>query len=181
MPANDMHNGLPDDTSGAANRLAGRMDRFATGLALLGGGVLITLACVTTLSILGRNLFDASVRGDYEIVEYGAGIAAALFLPLAQRHLVHPRITVFTDGWSPRLVWLLDSAAFMLTAGLSALLSVQLARGAWDALRFNDETMILRLPAWIGIALVSIALLLMALDAARSMWRGAAPRSSGQL
>jgi TRAP-type C4-dicarboxylate transport system permease small subunit len=155
----------------------------AVVLALCGGGILILLAAITTVSILGRNLFDAPVRGDFELVEYGAGFAAALFLPLAQLDLVHPRITLFSDRWPDWLQRGLDAFGFFITLTLSLLLSIQLARGAWDALQFNDETMILRLPAWIGIAVVAFAFCLMALAAMALLvraFRGAAVARSDQ-
>jgi TRAP-type C4-dicarboxylate transport system permease small subunit len=167
MPASDDHAGVvfpdPDDRPAKAkgSALELLLNRVATGLAVCGGVILIVMACLTTLSILGRNLFDAPLRGDFELVEYGAGLAAALFLPLAQLHLVHPRITVFSNRWPSSLQRGLDAIGFALTTALSLLLSIQLARGAWDAYWFNDETMILQLPSWFGIAVVGFAFGLM--------------------
>lgn len=134
--------------------------RLAEGLALLGGIVLISLAVVTVVSIAGRNLLATAVPGDYELLEYGAGLAAALFLPLAQIELVHPRITFFSERLGAPIRRILDGLALCIGAGLSLLLAVQLARGAWDAMVFGDQSMILRLPSWFGVATLAVALLL---------------------
>jgi TRAP-type C4-dicarboxylate transport system permease small subunit len=141
--------------SGASRELIVRLARW---LAVTGGLILIALALVTFVSIVGRNIWSAAVPGDYELVEYGAGLAASLFLPLAQIELVHPRITFFSERFSAAIRQILDALALCIGAGVSLLLAVQLARGAWDALAFADQSMILRLPSWVGVAVLAAAL-----------------------
>ncbi|MEM8878420.1 MAG: TRAP transporter small permease subunit [Pseudomonadota bacterium] len=149
------------------------MYRLARGLAVLGGLILVMLALITVASIVGRNLLSAAVPGDYELVEYGAGLAAALFLPLAQIELVHPRITIFSDRFNLTARRMLDGLALIIAAGLSLGLALQLGRGAWDAFRFNDQSMILQLPSWVGIAVLAAALCLAAVLAAFRLVRPA--------
>ena len=168
---------MPDSDSAAAapadGHAGGPVHRLARGLAVLGGGILVLLALITVASIIGRNLLSAAVPGDYELVEYGAGLAAALFLPLAQIELVHPRITIFSDRFNITLRRSLDRLALAIGGGLSLVLAVQLCRGAWDAFLFNDQSMILRLPSWVGIAVLAAALCLAAVFAVYRLARPA--------
>ena len=50
--------------------------------AMAGGVLLVGLIAMSMVSIIGRKLFSMPVRGDMELVEVGASIAIAAFLPL---------------------------------------------------------------------------------------------------
>ena len=58
--------------------------RISRALAIIGGVVLCGLAALTTVSIIGRSAFSAPIRGDFEFVAIGTGIAIFFCLPWCQ-------------------------------------------------------------------------------------------------
>ncbi|MBK6865329.1 MAG: hypothetical protein IPG91_18340 [Ideonella sp.] len=58
------------------------LDRVATGFTMLGGLTFCALIAMSIVSIVGRKLFSAPVQGDVELMQMGAAVGAAAFLPL---------------------------------------------------------------------------------------------------
>ena len=58
----------------------GIVSRIAAALALAGGLVLLATATLTTLSVLLRWATSQPVKGDFELVSLGSGLAVLGFL-----------------------------------------------------------------------------------------------------
>ena len=74
--------------------------RLTHGFALAGGGIILALVGMSVVSIVGRKLFSAPIRGDMELVEVGAAVAIAAFLPLCELRGTHIRVDALTH-WLP--------------------------------------------------------------------------------
>jgi len=81
----------------------------AQGFALAGGLVILLLINMSLVSIIGRKLFSAPIRGDIELMEIGASIAIAAFLPICELRGAHIKVDAFTMGLPFGLRRLLDT------------------------------------------------------------------------
>ncbi|AXI45003.1 C4-dicarboxylate ABC transporter permease [Sulfitobacter sp. SK012] len=144
--------------------------------ALLGGGVLIILIVMTTLSISGRainklmhqtffqeqmagfsnfvlNLGVSEIRGNYELLEAGVAFSIFSFLPLCQLLGAHANVDVFTSFLPARANrWI---AAFweVVLAAVIVLIIVQLFSGMERYIRNGQTTFFLQFPVWWAYAL----------------------------
>ena len=76
------------------------LERMADGVAMAGGLVFVALIGMSIVSIVGRKLFAAPIQGDVELMQMGAAVGAAAFLPYCQIHDHHIKVDAFT-GWLP--------------------------------------------------------------------------------
>jgi TRAP-type C4-dicarboxylate transport system permease small subunit len=148
---------------GAGRRLFSLLDRICWALALLGGLVLLVLASITVVSVTGRYLFSAPIRGDIEVVGLLTGIAVSLFLPYCQLRKGNVIVDVFTDGAPPRVRAALDAIGSLAIAAAGAVLAWRLTLGGMDLARFGDESMVLRIPTWWGFVVVVPCFVLLAI------------------
>lgn len=159
------------DREAGPGRLARILESTCRWLALAGGLVLLAAACVTTASVAGRWLFGMPIRGDLEIVALGMVAAISLFLPWCQLHKGHVIVGVFTDRAPPRLRGLLDASGSFGIALVAGVLAWRMALGGLEMHRFGDQSMVLRIPTWIGFAIAVPCFALMAVAALFTAWR----------
>ena len=136
-------------TRGAGIRL---LDGLCRGLAILGGVVLVAASLVTGVSVLGRYFLAWPIPGDGEITALALAIAISLCMPWCAWRRGHVSVDVATAGMGPRAQARLDAAGLLLLAGTAALLAWRMAVGGIEMRAFGDESMVLRLPTWIGLA-----------------------------
>jgi TRAP-type C4-dicarboxylate transport system permease small subunit len=132
----------------------GPVAALARGLALAGGAVLVAAALLTTTSVLLRWATSQPVRGDFELVSIGAGLAVMGFL--AHGTLMRTNILVdsFTQWLPARLLGWIDAFWMLVWAGCCALLAERMAVGAAETLASGTRTIgLLALPYWWAIGL----------------------------
>jgi len=121
---------------------------IATALTLFGGIILLGIVCISVASIFGRVFFSSPLMGDFELVEMGCAIAIFAFLPLC--HLRNGNVIV--DFFSLRFpLWVrqvLDSLSCLLYFSVASFFTWRMLYGAGDMLRYNEQTMLLKLPVW---------------------------------
>ena len=119
-------------------------------LALFGGFTLLVMVCVNVISIFGRILFLSPLLGDFELVEMGCAVAIFSFLPLC--HLKNGNVIV--DFFSSRFpYWIrgaLDSFSCLLFSVVASIFTWRMLLGLEDMLRYNEQTMLLKIPVWIA-------------------------------
>ena len=146
---------------------AGRLlERLALMLALAGGGVLVAIIAVATVSIVGRNLpFPFRVPGDVEIAQLGTAVAVFAFLPYAHLRRANVIVDVVTKGLPRRVRAALDFAANVLFLVVALVLLRQVALGFLEKLGNGDQSMVLRIPDWAthGLAVLSLGVLVIAI------------------
>lgn len=136
------------------NRIA---EILASGLALIGGGVLLVIIALTCASIVGRALVPLDIglgpiRGIYDITEIGMAAAIFAFLPWTQLHEAHARVDLFQPALPKQVNRFLDlvfNIAMLVVAWVG---TQRLYLGMMDKLSFGETTLIAQIPVWQGYA-----------------------------
>jgi TRAP-type C4-dicarboxylate transport system permease small subunit len=160
------------DAPAALDRL---LDRVCWHAAALAGLLVLAVSALVAASVTLRALGLGSVRGDFEVVSIGCGVAAFLFLPLCQWRRGHIAVDLFSD-WLPRRARDRLEALWELAFALGwILLGWRLLAGLADMYEYQDRSMLLRLPLWtiyVPALLGSLLSALVALRVAAALWHG---------
>ncbi|MCY4546890.1 MAG: TRAP transporter small permease [Defluviicoccus sp.] len=153
---------------------------IARWLAILGGAILAAMALLTTVSIVGRAAFSAPVRGDFELVAIGTGIAVFAFLPWCQLTRGNVLVDFFMDRAPVRAKALCDALGGVLYVSLGALLTWRMVFGGIDMHRYAELSLTLNFPRWTTFP-VSVALMgfLIAVTA-YTVWRSLREMRAGR-
>lgn len=143
------------------------LERAAEALALLGGAVLVVITLMSVTSIIGRWLLGTPLLGDFELVQIGAAVAVASFLPFTQLQRNNIIVDFFTTKLNPSLQALLDTFGSLLLAAMLALFAWRTAAGAIAVKEAGETSMIMGVPVWYGYALMVPGLVLTVLVAVR--------------
>lgn len=155
-----------------------------SGFATLGGVALVVIALITVYSIIGRAFVRGipdfallswwrPVRGDFELVELGTAIAIFSFLPYTQLVRGNVLVDFFTAKSSARA-----KAGFAILANLLLFAIVGLITWrmvvhlfAQQSARYVQTTMLLGIPIWWGYVPAVLAMLLLCVVTAFTVWR----------
>lgn len=148
----------------------------ARALALLGGSVLVGVALLTTVSVALRWVTGQPIKGDFELVSLGSGLAVLCFLPWSTAQRANILVDSFTTWLPARATAAMDAFWSLAWAAVAVLIAERMAQGAFDTLRAGTRTMgLLALPYWWAIAVGSVCFALtglIALAAAPRLVRG---------
>jgi TRAP-type C4-dicarboxylate transport system permease small subunit len=165
--------------AGGASGLARRIIEL---WALLGGGVLLAIALISTWSAFSGFVFRKPLAGDFELVEMFVAVSVFMFLPYCQLTGANVTADIFTAGARPRTVASLRVLSAVLAFGFSVVLIWRMYLGLLDYRQYVETTTILRIPIWyayipalVSLALLAIASLISIRDAADE-WRHPLPR-----
>ena len=135
----------------------------AQGFALAGGLVLIALINMSLISIIGRKLFAQPIRGDIELMEIGASIAIAAFLPMCELRGMHIKVDTFTMKLPAGIQRALDTLGHLLCMAAALVLAWRTALQLLDNQEYGDVSTLLSIPMWIPLAFIVPSLILLAL------------------
>jgi TRAP-type C4-dicarboxylate transport system permease small subunit len=142
------------------------LEKVSQAFALAGGLVFVGLILMSLVSIVGRKLANAPVQGDIELMQMGAAVGAAGFLPICELFDHHVKVDALT-GWMSRLGrGLLDTVAHGLLFIAAALMTWRTALSALDTKSGGEMSTLLLIPQWIPVALLVPSLGLFACCAA---------------
>lgn len=133
------------------------------GFALVGGLVLIALINMSLVSIIGRKLFSTPIRGDIELMEMGAAVAIAAFLPLCELRGTHIKVDAFTMKAPLGLQRGLDGFAHLLCMLAALILAWRTGLQIFETVEYGDVSTLLSVPLWIPLALIVPSLVLLAI------------------
>ena len=158
------------EREGAAAQVSRRgvgrlLDRLATGFTMLGGLTFCVLIVMSIVSIVGRKLFAAPVQGDVELMQMGAAVGAAAFLPLCELHDHHIKVDALTTWMSARGRAALDALADTLLLVVAMLLVWRTALYTVEAHENMEVSTLLLVPLWIPVMLLVPSFVLLALSA----------------
>jgi len=139
------------------------LDRAATLFTMLGGLTFCTLIAMSIVSIVGRKLFAAPVQGDVELMQMGAAVGAAAFLPLCELHDHHIKVDALTGWMSRRGRALLDTAAHLLLSVAAVLITWRTVLAVVDGYSSGEVSTLLAVPMWQPVALLVPSFALLAL------------------
>lgn len=148
-----------------------RFEALSYYLAVVAGVVLVLMAAMTFISVVGRYFFSAPITGDTEIIQMFTAVVVALSFPYCQIKHGNVIVDVFTMKASPHFKHTLDRVGSIIMCALFGVLAIQAFKGGYDAGKYNNETMMLRMKeSWFymtisfGCALTSIASLITLLN-----------------
>lgn len=139
-----MEPGAPDLSAPRAPVL----ERVAGIFAALGGLLAIGVAVLVCASVLGRWLFSAPVRGDYEFVRIVTAVAVFAYLPYTQARRANINVDTFTRWIPPRINDAIDGFWDLVFAVAMGVCAYGLYLGAWDAKDNWETTIELQLQLW---------------------------------
>lgn len=149
-------------THGALHRV---LDKLTHVFAITGGLLLLSLIGMSLVSIIGRKLFSSPVRGDMELMEMGAAIAIASFLPLCELRGMHIKADAFTLALSHAKKTILDIIAHVLCCFAALVLTWRSWVQMQDYREFGDVSTLLSVPLWIPFMLIIPSIFLLAVCA----------------
>jgi TRAP-type C4-dicarboxylate transport system permease small subunit len=156
---------------GPAAVLAGLL-AFAGGVALLG------VALLTSLSVLLRWLAGGPIKGDFELVSLGSGLAVLGFLAYGTIMRANILVDTFTARLPRRVNEAADALWMLVWAGCALVLAERMALGAAEALASGTRTIgLLGVPIWWAIGLGAACFA--ATAAAALYWTGRFARGRG--
>jgi TRAP-type C4-dicarboxylate transport system permease small subunit len=145
----------------AESRAARALAAACRVFALAGGVILAALTLMVMVSVGGRAL-GRPIQGDFELVQVGAAVAIAFFLPYCQWRRANIIVDFFTTRTSPRVQALLDAFGAALYALVLGIIAWRSTAGAVAIKAANETTMIMGVPLWYGYALMAPAFVLAA-------------------
>lgn len=141
-------------------------------LELLMALVLLTMLLVGLVDVFGRYLFLKPLPGAAEIAELSLGLLVFGSLPLVTVRREHVTVELITPLLRGRLRRSVDSVVALLSAGLVALVALQLADQAVMLTSYGDRSVFLKVPlapvAWFMGAMAAMTTLTL-------VWQGVAP------
>ncbi|WP_217520541.1 TRAP transporter small permease subunit [Octadecabacter sp. SW4] len=156
------------------------MMTLATGMALLGGVVLLGLIAIVGISVLGLQVngfghlawvettaprFAAwllgtgvgPLTGDYELVAAGAAFAVFAFLPICQITGGHATVDLLADRFSQPVRRALTAFWEVVLAAALILIAARLTVGTLDKLGNGETSYLIQFPLWWSYAASSVA------------------------
>jgi TRAP-type C4-dicarboxylate transport system permease small subunit len=138
--------------------------------AIAGGAVALSVALLTTYSVLQRALTSRPVNGDIELVQAGIALSISLCLAWCQLHGGNILVDFFTQKLRPGSIRFLDGIGALLIAVMYALLAWRTSVGALTVYNAHEMTMALELPMWWTYACLAPGLALAGLIALMQAW-----------
>ncbi|MFP6851030.1 MAG: TRAP transporter small permease [Pseudomonas sp.] len=139
------------------------LEKVAELFALSGGLILLALVSMSLVSIIGRKLLSMPIRGDMELMEVGAAVAIAAFLPLCELRGSHLKADAFTLAAPEVVRRFLDGLAHGFCCLAALILLWRTTLQLLDNREYGDVTTLLSIPLWTPLMLIVSSLALLAL------------------
>ncbi len=127
------------------NRL---VETLCWAAAILAGIVMLGVSLAVVWSIAMSALGLGGIRGEFELVAYGCGFSAFLFLPLCQLKRGHVMVDLFSNWLPLRARNGLEGFWDIVFAASWLVLAWRFAAGLSSAIEYGDRTMLLKIPEW---------------------------------
>lgn len=147
----------------AGGRVGKVLERIAVSFTMLGGLAFCALIVMSIISIVGRKLFAWPVQGDVELMQMGAAVGAAAFLPLCALFDHNVKVDALTGWMSDRGRAALDTLAHGLLAVAAVLITWRTTLAALDSHASGEVSTLLTVPMWLPVALLVPSFALLAL------------------
>jgi TRAP-type C4-dicarboxylate transport system permease small subunit len=131
----------------------------------IGGFILVGIVLMTAYSATANFVIGQPIAGDFEIVQFGVGIAAFCFLPLAQLTRANVVVDIFTIRASDGAKALMDLLGALVAAALAVILLWRMSIGLHDYYIHKEYTAIIGIPLWLAFPPILFSLFLLLLAA----------------
>ncbi|MEX8520943.1 MAG: TRAP transporter small permease [Leptothrix sp. (in: b-proteobacteria)] len=160
---------IPDDhqptSPTPSGGVLGLLNHVTTWWGLAGGAVFCALVLMSIVSIVGRKLFDAPIQGDMELLQMGAAVGSAAFLPLCELHDHHIKVDALTTWMHPRGRAALDTLGHALLLVVALLLVWRTGLYTVEAKENMEVSTLMLVPIWWPVLLLVPSFVLLALAA----------------
>jgi TRAP-type C4-dicarboxylate transport system permease small subunit len=117
-------------------------------LALVGGLVLLLVACLVMANVTARGALDTSIDGTFDLVKIGAALCVFLFLPICQARRGNIMVDTFTMKLPIRVQHGLDALWDFVYGVLMGVIGLCMLNGAWSQYQSHVVTTQLAVPLW---------------------------------
>lgn len=131
-----------------------RLKWLCDASAAVGALVLIAVALMTSVSVIGRAFFSHPILGDVELVQLGAAVVVASFLPYTQFRSANIVVDFFTAHASAGAKARMDAFGVLLYTLVMALVTWRVAAGGIAIHAAQERSMLMDLPLWIPYLLM---------------------------
>jgi hypothetical protein len=162
-----MSEGAPREAIAPTDPVGRTLEFVARACAIFGGLVLTFAMLATVVSIAGRVLVNVigglpgfgwvgPIPGDYEIVEIGAAVAVAAFLPICQMRGGHVLVDLLFAKSGPAALAAFSILGNLLFAIVGGIIAWRLYLGAMAKFQYQESSMILGLQIGWGYLALAI-------------------------
>ena len=88
--------------------------------------------------------------GDFELVEMGCAIAIFSFLPICHFKNGNVIVDFFSSRFPTYIKQILDIFSNLIFLMVSGVFTFRMIYGVFDMIKYNEQTMLLKLPVWIA-------------------------------
>lgn len=140
------------------------IDALVRWVALAGGALLVAVAAMVVVSVTLRSdlVKAAGVPGDFELVQMVTAICAFAFLPLCQLRRGNIFVDTFTAKFPPRVNRAIDAAWDVIFGLAMIVIAWRLGAGAMSAYLSGENSMVLRFPTYVPVAVCAVLAVLLA-------------------
>lgn len=135
----------------------------------VGGFTLVGIVLMTAYSATANFFFGQPIAGDFEIVQFGVGIAAFCFLPLTQLTRANVVVDIFTVRAGDRTKAAMDLLGALVAVAFAVILLWRMSIGLHDYYVHQEFTAIIGIPLWLAFPPILFSLLLLLIAALISM------------
>ena len=153
--------------------------RISAGLAVCGGMLLSAMAALTAVSVTGRYIWSEPIRGDFELVAIGTGIAIFAFLPYCQLMRGNIVVDFFMSPAPIRVRLFADIVGGILYLVIAAILAWRLYLGGWDMYQYNELSMTINFPRWTSFPVAFVLLCFLVVVIVYTLGRSIAETRAG--
>lgn len=155
--------------------------RISRILAVFGGLILCGLAVLTAVSITGRAAFDAPVKGDFEFVAIGTGVAIFTCLPWCQMIRGNVIVDFFMYNAPVRAKTMCDAIGGLLYLVIGSLLTWRMFFGGIDMYNYSELTLTVNFPRWTTFPISVLLMTFLVVVTIYSIGRSIAETRAGRL
>ena len=146
------------------------LQRLCDWNAVIGGAVLVGIACMTVVSVIGRAFFSHPILGDVELVQLGLAVVVASFLPYTQQRRANIIVDFFTNNAAPRTQRWMDAFGTALYTTMLVLVLWRVGAGGLTMRDTQETSMLMGLPLWLPYLLMLPGLALCVAIGAWQTW-----------
>ncbi|MCL1828761.1 MAG: TRAP transporter small permease [Oscillospiraceae bacterium] len=136
------------------------LDRFTAAVAKLSSVVLIVVALFTLVNIISRAVFNTSVSGAIEVVQYGMMICVGLILCRTGFNKRHIAVTILIDKFPARLAGSFRAVTTLITTVVFGYVSYYFFKEIGEMAEGGRVSEILHFPYWTMYLIMAICFLM---------------------
>ena len=173
---------IPPEVGGGAAKAAvppASLGRAGRILAIIAGTMIMAMMVVTTIDVIGRDVFNRPLMGAFEVTEILMGLVIFAGMPLATAAREHITVNFIETVLPPRALCVQAAMTDVICAVIAAVMAWRMFLRGSGLVDANEMTLVLGVPrgfiAWgmsVLLAATAATFLMAAAAAARAAVRG---------